>query len=333
MNQALKRRDFITLLGSAAATCPLAARAQQAERMRRIGVLSGGEDGDPRLTWFVQRLGELGWVEERNLQIDTRVAANNPDRIRMFAKELVDLKPDVLVGTGGANARALQQQTRDIPIIFTGAGASLEAGLVKSIAHPEGNMTGITNLFPSIASKWLELLKEADPRITRIALVFNPELLPGPVAEKYFAPVEATAPQFAVTTIRTPFQGPSDLEGAINAFATGGAGEGLITLPPTLSGSNLAAIDRAALRNKLPMISYATDRSAGGGLMFYGPVVRDLYRAAASYVDRILRGTTVSDLPVQYPTTFELVVNLKTARAIGLALPPTLLTRADEVIE
>jgi putative ABC transport system substrate-binding protein len=165
----LRRREFIALLGGAA-TWPLAARAQQAGRARRVGVLFAGEEGDPRLSWIVQGLGELGWMKGRNLRMDTRFGAGNPDRIRMFAKELVDLKPDVLIGSGGASARALQQQTRDIPIIFTGAGASLEAGLVKNIARPEGNMTGITNLFPSITSKWLELLKEADPRITRVAL-------------------------------------------------------------------------------------------------------------------------------------------------------------------
>ena len=328
----LKRREFITLLGGAAASWPLAAGAQQTDRVRRVGWLFAGEDGDPRLSWFVERLGELGWIEGRNLRMDTRTTAGDPDRIRMFARELVDLKPDVLVGGGGANARALQEQTRDIPIIFTGAGASLEAGLVKNIARPEGNMTGITNLFPSITSKWLELLKEADPRISRVALVFNPELLPGPVAEKYLDPVEAAAAKYPVTTIRTPFRSPADLESAIDAFATGTAG-GLVALPPNLAGSNLAAINRAALRNKLPMICYATDRSAGGGLIFYGPVLRDLYRISASYVDRILRGAKVSELPVQFPTKFDLVVNLKTAKAIGLTIPESFLLQADEVME
>ena len=330
----MKRRDFITLLGGAAAAWPMAARAQQFGPVRRVGWLSAGEAGDPLLSWFSQRLAELGWIEGRNLRLDTRATAGNPDRIRTFAKELVDLKPDVVVGRGGVSARALQQQTRDIPIIFTGAGASLDAGLVKNIARPEGNMTGIANLFPSITSKWLELLREADPRIARVALVFDSVLLPAPVAEKYLAPVEAAATQIAVTTIRTPFQSTSDIEGAIATFAAGGTRGGLINLPPNIAGSKLAAIDRAALRNKLPMISYSTDRSAVvGGLMFYGPVIRDIYRTAASYVDRILRGAKVSDLPVQYPTTFELVVNLKTARAIGLPLPPTLVARADEVIE
>jgi putative ABC transport system substrate-binding protein len=328
----IHRRRFITFTGGAVAAWPLAARAQRAERVRRVGVLFGGEDGDPRLAWFVQRLGELGWIEGRNVRIDTRFTGGNVDRVRMFAKELAELKPDVLVGNGGVNARALQQQSKTIPIVFLGAGASLEAGLVKNIARPEGNMTGITNLFPSITSKWLELLKEADPRVTRVALVFNPDLLPGLVAETYLAPAEVAATQYSVTTIRTLFHSPADLERAIDAFTTG-AGDGLVALPPNLAGPNLAAINRAALRNKLPMISYATDRGAGGGLIFYGPVSRDTNRIGASYVDRILRGAMVSDLPVQYPTTFELTVNLKTAKAIGLTLPPTLVARADEVIE
>jgi putative tryptophan/tyrosine transport system substrate-binding protein len=330
----MRRRDFITLLGGAAAAWPVAARAQQAGRVWRVGVLFAG-DSDPRLSWIVQRLGELGWIEGRNLRMDTRFGAGNPDRIRMFAKELVNLKPDVLIGGGGESTRALQQQTRGIPIIFTGAGASLDAGLVKNIARPEGNMTGITNLFPSITSKWLELLKEADPRITRVALVVNPDLLPGPVAEKYLAPAEAAAAQFAVTTMRAPYHSPSDVDRAIDAFATGSAGDGLIVLPPTPVGSNTVAIRRAALRNKLPMITYtpAPDPGPAGGLMSYGPVPRDLARAVASYADHILRGATVSDLPVQYPTTFELIINLKNAKAIGLALPRTLVARADAVIE
>jgi putative ABC transport system substrate-binding protein len=330
----MNRRDLITLLGSAA-VWPVAARAQQAERARRVGVLFAGEEGDPRLSWIVQGLGELGWTEGRNLRVVTRFGAGNLDRIRMFAKELVDLKPDVVIGAGGASARALQQQTRDIPIIFTGAGASLEAGLVKNIARPEGNMTGITNLFPSITSKWLELLKEADPRITRVALLVNFDLLPGPIAEKYLAPAEATAAQFGVTTMRAPFHSPSDVDGAIDAFASGGTGDGLIVLPPNPVGSNTVAVRRAALRNKLPTITYtpAPDPGAAGSLLSYGPVPRDLARAVASYADHILRGATVSDLPVQYPATFELIINLKNAKAIGLAMPPTLVARADQVIE
>jgi putative ABC transport system substrate-binding protein len=326
-----KRREFITLLGGASAW-PLAVHAQQGEPVRRLGVLFGGEASDSRLSWFLERLSEVGWIEGRNLRTDIRIAAGNLDHIRMFAKELAELKPDVLAGNGGVIARALQQQTQTVPIVFLGGGASLDVGLVKSIARPEGNMTGITNLFPSIGGKWLELLKEADPHITRVALLFNPELLPGIVAESYLAPVEAAAAQYAVTATRTPFHSPADIETSIDAFASR-AGAGLLALPPNLAGSNLDAINRAALRNKLPMISYATDRTAGGGLIFYGPAIRDIYRSGASYVDRLLRGAKVSDLPVQYPTTFELVVNLKTAKTIGLTLPPTLVARADEVIE
>jgi putative tryptophan/tyrosine transport system substrate-binding protein len=332
----MRRREFITLLGGAAVApsvlWPLAARAQQASPTRRIGVLFGGEDDDPemkdRLSWFTQGLGELGWTEGRNLRMDFRLAAGNFDRMRMFAKELVDLQPDVLVVSGRAGTRVVQQQTQTIPIVFVGAGDPVAGGLVRSLSRPEGNTTGVTNLFPSIGGKWLELLKEAVPRVARVALVFNPDI----AGENYYASIEAAAAQYAVTIIRAPFRGATELENAISAFATEPNG-GLIVLPPVPVGTNRALINRLALGHQLPAMYQGRDFAAEGGLMSYGPVFRDLYRTGASYVDRILRGAKPSDLPVQYPTKYELVVNLKTAKKLGLTVPPTLLARADEVIE
>jgi putative tryptophan/tyrosine transport system substrate-binding protein len=235
----LKRREFISLLGGAAAGWPLAVRAQQGERVRRVGVLFNGDEGDPasksRLSWLTQDLSDLGWTDGRNLRLDLRWPGGELDRIRMLAKELVDLKPDVIFVSTPAATRALQRQTQTIPIIFTGVGDPVVGGMLKNVARPEGNTTGVTNFIPSIGGKWLELLKEAAPRTSRIGLIFNPDISTG----AYFAPIEAAASQFGVTVIRTPYRDAADLVRAIDTFAAD-AGGGLIVLPPSPVGSNRA---------------------------------------------------------------------------------------------
>jgi putative ABC transport system substrate-binding protein len=324
----MRRREFIAGLGSTAAW-PLAARAQQGNRVRRIGVLVRSDDASTKvaLAAFTQELRDLGWTDGHNMRIEFRGGAGNPDQIRMFAKELVDLQPDVILVGGFAAAKAAQQQTHTIPLVFAGVGDPVSGGLVASISHPEGNSTGITNLFPSVAGKWLELLKEFAPRVARVALVFNPELSSG----TYFASIEAAAAQYAVTAIRAPVRNAAEIDRAVEAFAAEPNG-GLMVLPPLRDDSDFKLINQLALRHRLPTIYSSRLAVIAGALMSYG--TGDLiYRQAASYVDRILRGAKVSELPVQFPTKFELVVNLKTAKAIGLEIPATLLARADEVIE
>jgi putative ABC transport system substrate-binding protein len=327
----MKRRDFITLLGGAAAWSATA-RAQRPERMRRVGVLFGGDESDPvvksRLAWFRQGLEELGWTDGRNLRLDLRWAAGDLERMRTFAKELVDLSPDVILVNTPAATKAMQRQTQTIPLVFAGVGDPVAGGLLKSVASPEGNTTGVTNYFPSFGGTWLELLKEAVPRLSRTALLFNPDISTG----AYFATLEAAAPQFAVTLVRSPYRDAADLVHAIDAFAAEPNG-GLIILPPAPIATSRALINRLAVQHGVPMIYGDGAQAAEGGLMSYGPVYRDLYQRNAYYVDRVLRGAKPAELPVQFPTKFELVVNLKTAKAMGLTIPEALLLRADEVIE
>jgi putative tryptophan/tyrosine transport system substrate-binding protein len=328
----MRRREFIAGLGGVAA-CPLASRAQQPSRVRRVGVLLTHDESDPlakaRRAWFMQGLAELGWVEGRNLRLDVRYASENVDRVRMFAKELVDLQPDVLAVNGGVVTRMMQQQTQTIPIIFIVAGDAVASGLVRNIARPEGNTTGISNNFPSFGSKWLELLKEAVPGITRVAVVFSPEF----ATAAYLPSIEAAAAQYAVKAIRTPVRNAIEIESALDAFATEPSG-GLVVVPPPFNGTDRELMNRLALHHRLPGIYPDKVVVAEGGLMSYSSDTNDLFRhAGPSYVDRILRGAKVSELPVQFPTKFELVINLKTAKAMGLEIPSLLLARADEVIE
>jgi putative tryptophan/tyrosine transport system substrate-binding protein len=329
----MRRREFITLLGGTAAAWPLAARAQPDGRSRRVGVLLAGAESDPLIQAYVAalrlRLQQLGWIEGRNLRIDARFNAGELARMRANAQELVGLAPDVIVGGGVAGARALQERTQTIPIVFVQVGDPVASGVVGSIARPEGNTTGITNLFPSIAGKWLELLKEAAPHVTRVALIFNPDFS---VTENYLAAIEAAAAALTVKAIRTPVRSATDIERAIDAFAAEANG-GLIQVPPQAVHANRELIVRLARRHRLPAMYNDRLHVADGGLVSYGPDSLDLYRLAASYVDRILRGAKPGDLPVQFPTKFDLVINLKTAKAIGLAIPATLTARADELIE
>jgi putative ABC transport system substrate-binding protein len=327
----MNRRDILSLIGGAA-VLPVAARAQQGERMRRIGVLLNGDEGDPasksRLNWLTQDLSDLGWTDGRNLRLDLRWPGGDLDRIRMLAKELVDLKPDVIFVSTPAATRALQRQTQTIPIIFTGVGDPVVGGMLKNVARPEGNTTGVTNFIPSIGGKWLELLKEAVPRTSRIALIFNPDVSTG----AYFASIEAAASRFAIKVIKTPYRDAADLVHAIDAFAADADG-GLIVLPPSPVGSNRVLINRLAAQHALPVIYPSPDFTAEGGLMSYGPDTRDMYRLCASYLDRILRGGKVAELPVQFPTKFTLSVNITTAKAMGLMIPESFLLRADDLIE
>jgi putative ABC transport system substrate-binding protein len=326
----MKRREFIMLLAGVA--WPLAAPAQSDGRVRRVGVLLFRSESDPKYqAWLAalrQKLQELGWIEGRNLRLDIRFAAGLV-RMREIARELVGLAPDVIVVSSSAGTRALQEQTRTIPIVFTHVGDPVPSGVVKGIARPDGNVTGVTNLFPSIAGKWVELLKEAVPHIARVALIFNPEL---PASEHYLAEIEAAAAALAVKAIGTPVRGTAEIERAINHFATS-QNEGVIMVPPPLAAADRELILRLTSRHRLPVVSSDRFYAAAGDLISYGPDSVDLFRSAASYVDRILRGAKPGELPVQFPTKFELVINLKTAKAIGLDIPLTLRARADEVIE
>jgi putative ABC transport system substrate-binding protein len=330
----MRRRDFIAGLGGAAVALPLAARAQQVERMRRIGVLILAEsetdpDAQARFAAFREGLAKLDWIDGRNLRIDVRFGGINPDRLRADAEALVSLAPDVIVAGSAAATAMVQNLTRIIPIVF--AGGNIEDGnIVKNIVRPEGNVTGFTNLYASISSKWLELLKEVAPRVTRAALIFNPDLYPGGVLGNYFPPIEAAAPVLGVQVIRTPVHNGAEIERAIDAFAAASDG-GLVVMPPPSSGRE--TIIRLAAQQRLPAVYSVRSSVTAGGLIAYCQDPMDNYRRAPSYVDRILRGAKPGDLPVQFPTKFELAINLKTAKAIGLEIPPTLLGRADVVIE
>jgi putative tryptophan/tyrosine transport system substrate-binding protein len=328
----MKRREFISGLGSAAAW-PLAARAQQAERVRRIGALQTlGSENDQVQQAYARdssdAFAKLGWIEGRNLKTDVRFGAGEADRIHASAVELVRLNPDVIV-TGGAPATiAVQRETRSIPIVFLSVGDPVASGIVKNLARPEGNTTGFTNLFPSIAGKWVELLKEVAPRIQRVGLLYNAQLN----FAGYFPSIEEAARALAISAIKIPYRDSIDIAHNIDAFAAEPDG-GLIVVPPSPAATNREIVLRLAARHRLPTMCLERLYVVEGGLMSYGSRNVDLSRRAAYYVDRLLRGSKVIELPVELPTKFELVVNLKTAKAMGLTIPEAFLLRADEVIE
>ena len=330
----MKRRAFITLLGGAVAW-PLAARAQQPERMRRVGVLSTFAESDPEAQSLVQALDrtlqELGWVEGRNLRIDRRWAAGNPGRIEGFAKLLIGLEPDVIVAHGTPAVIALRNETRSILIVFVQVTDPIGAGFIANLAHPGGNITGFTTYEPSMVGKWGEMLKEVAPQISRIAFLFNPDTAPYVI--RYFqGPLETSARALGLQPNSSPVHNTSEIESAITALARE-PGVGLIVMPGSFNIVHRERIIALAAQNKLPAISSYRFMVAEGGLMSYGIDLVDLFRRAAAYVDRILKGEKPADLPVQAPTKFALVINLKTAKALGLEVPPQLLARADEVIE
>ena len=328
----MRRRDFITLIGGTAVAWPLAARAQQGERMRRIGVLVAVADdpeGQARIAAFLQGLQQLGWAEGRNLQIDTRWGAGDADRFRKYAAELVALAPDVILAAGGAVVPPLLQATRSVPIVFTQTPDPVGAGFVDSLARPGGNVTGFTIFEYGISAKWLELLKEIAPRVTRAAVIRDAAIATG---TGQWGALQSVAPSFGVELSPVNMLDAGEIERAIAAFARSPNG-GMI-----LTGSALAVFHRdlivtLAARHKLPAVYYDRHFVAGGGLISYGANSIDPHRRAAGYVDRILRGEKPADLPVQAPTKYELVINLKTAKALGLDVPLFLQQRADDVIE
>jgi ABC-type uncharacterized transport system substrate-binding protein len=330
----MRRREFIAGLGGAVAW-PVAARAQQAESVRRIGYLSFTNEMDQLTgarTTLLEALAKLGWVEGRNLRIDVRGAVTI-DRLREYAAELVKLSPAVIVTSGAAPTIQAQQQTRTIPIVMIGVGDPLANGIVKSVARPEGNVTGVTNAVFSIGSKWLELLKEAAPQVNRVGLLQNARLLANANAEiGYYPSIEEAARVLAVKAIRIPYRDAVEIVHGIEAFAAEPNG-GLIVMPPPPTTTNTQLIIRLAAQHQLPAIYLVRFHVVAGGLMAYGTNSAALFRRAASFVDRILHGASVSELPIEYPTTFELVINLKTAKALALTIPESLLLRADAVIE
>jgi putative ABC transport system substrate-binding protein len=328
----LKRRAFLSLLGGAAAW-PLAARAQQGDRMRRIGVLANIAENDPesrsRSAAFQQTLQQLGWTDGRNVQIDYRWALGDVERTRKFAAELVALAPDVLLAVGAEILLALQQATRTLPIIFVLVPDPVGAGFVESLAHPGGNATGFTPYALGSSGKWLELLKEIAPHVTRAGILRDAAVTIG-VAQ--FAAIQTAAPSLGVDVTPIGVRGPDDIERAIAGF-TRSSNDGLIVTGSALTAVHHRLIVTVAGRHKLPAVYFQRFFVTAGGLISYGPDYIDQFRRAAGYVDRILRGDNPANLPVQAPTKYELVINLKTAKALGLEVPPTLLARADEVIE
>src|SRR5262245_30737563 len=330
----MKRREFVTLLGGAAAW-PVAARAQQRERSRRIGVLMGAfaesdREGQIFVAAFREGLQKSGWTEGRNIRIDTRWVAGETEGMQRLAKELVALQPDLIVSANTPTTAALLQQTRTIPIIFVNVTDPIGSGLVASLARPGGNITGFITMEPTLAGKWLELLKEIAPRVARVALMFNPAT--ATYFDIYLKPFKAAALSFGVEAIAAPVHNSSDIESVLAAQVREPNG-GLIVVPDTFLVAHREAITSLAARHRLPAVYPFRMFTDVGGLLSYGNVVIDNYRRAASYIDRVLKGEKPGELPVQIPVKFELVINLKTARALGLEVPLFLQQRADEVIE
>ena len=331
----MKRREFITLLGGAAAVAwPLAARAQQPERVRRIGVLmaSAADDSESqaRIAAFLQGLQQLGWADGRNVRIDTRWATTDADDIRRHAAELAALAPDVLVAaTGTVTAAPLLQATRTVPIVFVQVIDPVGAGFVVSLARPGGNATGFTIYEYGMSGKWLELLKEIAPRMARAAVLRDPAIASG-IGQ--FAAAQAVAPSLGVELSPVDVRDAGEIDRAVTAFARSPNG-GLIVTASALATRHRDLIIALAARHRLPAVYSLRFFVTSGGLISYGPDSIDPYRRAAGYVDRILKGEKPADLPVQAPTKYALVLNLKTANALGLDIPTTVLSRADEVIE
>jgi putative ABC transport system substrate-binding protein len=329
----MRRREFITLLGGGVATWPLVARAQQGERMRRIGMLVGGGEDDPdmrgRVGTLLETLAQLGWTDGRNVRIDTRWSAGNVDNIRKHAAELVALKSDVIIAGGTSAVGPLLQATRTVPIVFVGVADPVGAGLVDSLARPGGNATGFMQFEYGLTAKWLELLKDIAPGARRVAVLRNPAVTSG-IGQ--FAIIQYVASSVSVEVSPVDLRHTGEIERAVTALGHAGNG-GLIVTASGLATIHRELIIKLAARHKLPAVYARRLFVTDGGLISYGSDRVDQYRLAAGYVDRILKGEKPADLPVQAPTKYELVINLKTAKALGLDVPPTLLARADEVIE
>ncbi len=331
----MQRREFITLFGGAAVAWPRAAGAQQPSgRMRRLGVLMALADGDPggqaEVDALVQGLREFGWIEGRNIRFDYRWPGGDIERARAFAKEVVGLKPDVLMARSTPAALALKAETASIPIVFVSVAEPMSSHLVESFAQPGGNITGFTNFEASIGGKLLELLKEASPRLKRAAFIYNP--ITAPYAQSYLGSAEGAATILAVESFPSPVQNDARIEAVLAALAKEPGG-GLVAIPDTFLQQRRELIIALVDRYRLPAIYATRVWAPSGGLMAYSVDTRDLIRRAAGYVDRILKGAHPGDLPVQQPNKYELVINLKTARAQGLQASDKLLALADEVIE
>jgi putative ABC transport system substrate-binding protein len=330
----IRRREFITLLGGAAAAWPVLARAQQGDRVRRIGVLMPGDENDPvwkpRISAFTQALAGLGWSDGRNVRMDLRLGGGEINRIRASAQELVGLQPDIILAISFPVTIALQRETRTIPIVFSNVSDPVASGIVPRLDRPGGNITGFATLEASLGGKWLELLSEIAPGLKRAAIMFNPDTAP---VSTYMPLFETAARSLKVELITARVHSDVEIETAIIALGREPGG-GLVVMPSGgFTVAHRASIISAAARNNVPAVYYASDYTRDGGLLSYGVDLVDTYRGAATYVDRILRGTKPSDLPVQFPTKFEMVVNRKTATALGLAIPPSIMLRVDEVIE
>jgi putative ABC transport system substrate-binding protein len=331
----MRRRDFITGIAGAVATLPLMARAQQDDRIRRIGALMGYDESDPearaRIAAFRDGLQKLGWAESRNIGFNTRWVTPGDTKSRQrFAKELVAAQPDLILSHGTPNTAALLQETRTIPIVFAAISDPVGSGLVASFPRPGGNVTGFANMPPTMASKWLELLKEIAPRVVRVAILFNPAT--APYANYWLNPFKAAAASFAVEANASHVHDTLELEAVVAAQARTPNG-GLVVMPDTFTSAHRAEITALAARHRLPAVYPFRFFTELGGLLSYGNDLTDDFRRAAIYADRILKGAKPGELPVQLPVKFELVINLKTANALGLNVSSQLRLRADEVIE
>jgi putative ABC transport system substrate-binding protein len=329
----MRRRDFITLVGGAAAAWPVGTRAQQRERVRRIGVLIGTAANDPigqaRIAAFLQGLGQLDWMVGRNVRMDIRWSAADSDLTREYATELVALAPEIILASSGSVVGPLRRATRTIPIVFTETSDPVGAGFVESLASPGGNVTGFLTFEYGISGKWLELLKQIAPTVTRVAVLRDAAI---PSGTGQWGAIQSVAPSFSVELRAIDVHDVGEIERTITAFARS-PNSGMILTASSFSLLRRDLIITLADRHKLPTVYFQRGFVADGGLVSYGADTIDLHRRAATYVDRILKGEKPADLPVQAPTKYELVINLKTAKALGLDVPAMLLARADEVIE
>ena len=332
----MQRRHFITLLGGAATGWPVAARAQQPERMRRVGVLMGGPATDALsqayATAFVQALRQLGWIEGQNLHIDIRWNAGDTTLGQIYAAQLIGLQPEVILAATTPNLQVVRQATTSVPIVFTQVSDPVAQGFVPTVTHPSGNITGFSPYEFSIAGKWLDLLKQVAPGLARVAVMFNPDT--APQSKFFMPPIETAAQTLGVRATANPIRATADIEAAMMSFARE-LNSGLILPPDAFTRLRQQLIIEMADRHRVPVISSDPEFPRIGGLMCYSTTVNtlDQYRQAAGYIDRILKGAKPGDLPIQQPDKYTLIINLKTAHALGLTVPPTLLATADEVIE
>jgi putative ABC transport system substrate-binding protein len=329
----MRRREFIAGLGSAAAW-PLLVRAQQPERVRHLGVLMNVTEEDvgglAEVMAFRQGLAELGWIEGRNIRAELRWPGSDIERAQIFARELVRLGPDLLISRSTPTTDALKQETSTIPIIFVNVTEPVEQGFVQSLGRPGGNITGFTDFEASIGGKWLQLLTEADPRVARVAVIYNPRT--APFAGLLLRSIQSAAPTFSVEVVALPVHSDADIETGLTMFAQQPSG-GLIAVPDSFTRQHRDLIITLATRHRVPAVYTNLVSTPVGGLMAFSVDTHDLMQRAATYVDRILKGAHPADLPVQQPVKFQLSINVKAAKAIGLDLAPTLIARADEVIE